>query len=387
MKPNNDNVSVVPYAAEWEERQRHEEIMAKIGTVRGFRDVDYSGPYVTWREITLPLNELKEIMARDRHDEILYLINRYNSAVSYEDQQQAKRPCYLSLPEEIQEMIAQRNNKEEMDAYLSCQGFGEKGQNVVLARGDHDEILAYVARHGLLPEQQRALLMRANEEEIFVHISCHGLADELIDEMFTEFELNGEFGFFYDFIEHHELPVFAQKKMLELMPGWSVLDYFNRYGLWNEAHASLLEFCDEEVIVTYFQKHHYLCPSAEDVLATIPNLEKRERLVRAYIRYWKDGSFKQGDHFLSALLLDARNNRDAIAEVLLVIPYTQNFLHDEAKSDFMLIKNGSDEELTKRFEEDVLLHVQALAELFFERDSELFFAYIDKCEKGNYYFW
>ncbi len=393
MDSKKENVNAAPGAAEWREREMHGAIMAKLAKIRGYRYVDYGdavyggGPYVTWKEDKPSLEELREILARGRHDEIMYLIERYNNAVSSEHQRLENRPAYLSMPEEIQELIALRGDQDEINAYLSAQGFGAKGQDVILSRGNHEEILNYVSKHGLLAEQQRKLLARENEEEIAMHISHHGLADEIIKEMIDDAYFDYDTWLFDMFIQHHELPVFAQKEMVKILPNEVTLSYISRYGLWNEAHVSLIQSKSKEVIIAYFERHHYLCPEAEDALACYPKPDVRDELVDAYMRNWKGGNcrFLPYDHFLSALLKEPEANRDAIAHVLLNMPYNNCFIREETEADMELIKNGSDEALKARFNTGKLLHIRAFSELFFERDEKLFTDYVAKCSADSYY--
>jgi len=392
MKPN-ESFSAGINAAEWQERQKHEDVMAKIAQVKGYYEVDYGdavyggGPYMTWRENKLSLDELWQIMNRSQPDEIMALIHRYNHAVSEDNQRNGQHLPYFSLPEEIQEEIAFRGVQEEIDAYLEVQGFGAKGQNVILDRENHDEIMNYVSKHGLLLEQQRKLLARGDEDEIQLHISRHGLAKEILDEMLDNVEKTEDCTFFYKFIALHELPVEQQKRMLCVVPDGAILDYFNKYGLWNEAHITLLLHCHKEVIKIYFEKHHYLCPEAEDVLATLRVREVREELIDAYIRFWKDGSghFLPQDHFLPALLKEPEANRDAIAQVLLKMPYSPYFIREDVEQDIELVKNGSDEALQARIDEGRPMHIRAFSELFFERDSKFFVDYMEKCAKVDCY--
>ena len=392
MKPNDFSMQIE--AAERLESLEHADVMAKIATVKGYYQVDYGdavyggGPYVTWRENKLSMEDLQQIMDRGRSDEIMFLIDRYNHAVSQENQQNGRHLPYFSLPEDVQEEIAYRGVQEEINAYLEVQGFGAKGQDVILERGNHDEILNYVSKHGLLLEQQRKLMARGDEDEIQMHISRHGLAEEIISEMLDEVERTEDCSFFYKFIALHELPVEMQKKMLCVVPEWAILDYFNKYGLWNEAHITLLLHCPKEVVKIYFEKHHYLCPDAEDVLATLRVKEVRDELVWAYMCNWKrgNGCFLPTDHFLSALLKEPEANRDAIAQVLMNMPYNDNFLRDEIEQDMALIKSGSDEALQTRIEEGKPMHIRAFSELFFERADKFFGNYMAKCADTSYYF-
>lgn len=384
MKPNVQTTSEAPDVKEWRERQLHDSIMEKIASVKGAQEVDYSGPYVSWVEKTLPLADLLMILKRGHHDEILALINAYNHAVSYEEQQKTGRNGYLSMPEEIQELIAKRGDKEEIDAYLACQGFGEKGQKVILERGNHDEILAYVARHGLLENEQRELLKRRNEAEISTHISHHGLADQLVSEMIDDIYRDEDCRLYDVFVAHHELPIFAQKMILNLLKDEVVIGYFSRYGFGNEVHTTLLKR-SQEVIVAYLQRHHYLCPEAEDKLATLSDKIKRKNLIKAYIANWKNGSFVSDDHFLSALLKDWEENRDAVSNILLQLPYTESFMRDEFAQDRALIEEGRDEELIERFKNGKPLHIRLFSSLFFERSEACIKAYMVHCTKDVYY--
>ena len=199
----------------------------------------------------------------------------------------------------------------------------------------------------------------------------------MIDDVYFDRDLR----LFNLFVQHHELPVFAQKRMVKILPKDVVIGYINRYGLWNEAHVDLVQSQSKDTVIAYLERHHYLCPEAEDALARYPDLTVRQELLRAYVRCWKNAHFNSNDHFLSALLQEPEANRDIISHVLLNMPYTEGFLRMESEQDTALIKNGSDEALEARINEGKLLHIRALSELFFERESKFFAEYLSDTGK------
>jgi hypothetical protein len=86
------------------------------------------------------------------------------------------------------------------------------------------------------------------------------------------------------------------------------------------------------------------------------------------------------------LLKEPEANRDAIAQVLMNMPYNDNFIRDEIEQDMALIKSGSDEALQTRIEEGKPMHIRAFSELFFERADKFFGNYMAKCADTSYYF-
>lgn len=385
MKKNYSSSAVAQGAEQFNNQLKHEEIMKKLDGVCGYQYVDFdndegyhNGPYVCWHEKKLSLEELTEIMKRARHDEIMHMVYRYNNAVNYENQQIKHCPSYFPLPEEIQEMLAMRNNREEIDAYLEKQGFGAKGQDVVLNRGNHEEILSYVRRHGLLPKQQKKLLKRNNLDEIEEHIRRHGLSDELLDGIFKEVS-EGNMTSYQKFVDLHELPVKYQKKMLEVADAEMFSHYIHHYGLWEDVHEMLVKTRSEGDIKQYICRHRYLSASAEKALVAKNNTE----LNALYIECKYNSS--SDTRFLTALLWQRPLDYASITRALLAVKakrYDSEFYTEDAK----IMKDGTREQVMERIAKKQNLTLRCFSLLFFRNEPDLFEAYLNTCQYGCF-FW
>jgi len=384
---NNSSIDAVMTqgAEQFNEQLKHEEIMEKLKKICGYQYVDYGcsedwyhdGPYVCWHDGSLPLEDLVEIMNRGRHDEIMYLINRYNNAVDYENQKRTGHPAYFSFPEEIQVMLAKRNNPEEMNEYFKVQGFGALGQDVVLERGNHDEILNYVRRHGLLPLCQKKLLERNVRSEIVEHVCRHGLCDELLDDMFKELQ-EGKMSWYQDFISMHELPVKYQKKMMEVVNSEIFSQYINRYGLWEEAHETLIEKRSDDDIKLYIRRHRYLSLAAEKALVS----KGSTGLNTIYIEH--KHNISSDDRFLKCLLKHRPLDYPSIARLLVVIKPKHYASYCYVK-DAEIMKSGTREQVLERLSKKERLTLESLGILFFRNEPELFETYLDSC--SNDFIW
>ncbi len=382
MEKTTVNECVAQGAAVWHENQLHEKIMKALETVRGYWQdcqCDYGhGNY--WKVQTLPTEELKRIMDRGNHEEIMYMIRRYGEATPPKRFTDGCAACHHSpttdniIPEEIQEMIAIRGNQAEIDAYLSYHGFGAKGQDVILTRGDHNEIIAYLSRHGLQPAQQRRLISRGNPDEIRSHISRHGLAPELLDEMFARLKTGGDVSEYYAFITRHELPVAQQIKMLQTVKEPEFKAYVGRYGLWEDAHTALLENRSEDELVCYINRHRYLNRNAERLLAQ----KASNRLNMAYIR----ARVGRINSFWRELLEVKPLDYEALSACFQKLDYQSAEFpvcdgnKDKEAADIRLMEEGSHDEVMQRIKNDKLT-IKALAYLFFRDNPEEFEAYLD----------
>lgn len=381
MKTNEQKSSVQKGAEVYKEQCAHETVMKRlsevfVGYVKEYGDYC---PSLALKENKLSSKELWGILKRNRSDEILYMIHRYGNCGVTCDVCVPDAPKSIILPEEIQEAIALRGNKEEIDTYLGYQGFGEKGQDVILNRGDHAEILSYVERHGLLEKQQRKLIARGDKEEIDTHIRKHGLAPQLLDEMFAEIASEGKVDKFYIYIAQRELPVAYQRRMLEVVAESEFLTYIGRYGLWVDAHADLIKFRSDAEIASYIKRHRFLSPEAEAMLAAKANHE----LMMCYINNWYKGAFSVEDSLLPALLSVRPLDYEAITAVLLNFQYPATEDEDSKK-----IANGTHEEVMAYVKEVVenkyFLSSRAFATLFFRNNQEELETYLEAC--GKVYF-
>ncbi|MBQ8436863.1 MAG: hypothetical protein IJX20_04355, partial [Alphaproteobacteria bacterium] len=147
MKNEPENKYVAQGVAAWQEKEAHASIMQELSNVHGFVDsyVMINGNYYYWAVKTLNGQRAIEIAKRENHDEIMYMIHQYGKSICPSEKrswlQSVKEPV---LPDEVQVIIATRNEPDEMSAFLQYWGFDSAGQNVVLERKNHDELLNYV---------------------------------------------------------------------------------------------------------------------------------------------------------------------------------------------------------------------------------------------------
>lgn len=376
MKQENEgNAAVAQAASEWQKKRAHQEIMAKLSTVTGYYSMeqDYDQyPVRQWNGTELPEDVLKEVMERGDTTEIVYMIYRYGEMIR-------ERGYGSVLPVSIQILIVKRNNFEEVDAYTAYQGFCEEAQEIILSEWSHERILHYVSQHGLAPSMQRKLLVRQDKDEIAAHIKHHGLDNILVAAILTELQISGDYTLFYLFIENHELPIVGQRLMLSAVNSKAFSDYISCYGLWDDVHEDLLRVRPVGDIKLYFERHHYLCPKAEDMLVRFPNHEERHELVMSYIKNWKNSKFFPKDHFLTSLLLAPELDYEALSKVFIALPYTDTFLYEEAQEDIELMAKGDENAVMARFESGEPLHIRALTELFYRNEPKWFEAYIANC--------
>ena len=368
-------------ATEWQNKKAHEEIMAKLSDVSGYYSMeqDYDlYPVRQWNATELKIEELREIMARGDTEEIVYMIYRYAEMVQ-------KREYGSILPSEIQVLIVKRNNSEEVDAYISYQGFCEEAQEIILSEWSHERIMFYISKHGFSLDCQRKLLKRQDKDEIALHIKNHGLDNLLVASMMTELQESGDYSFFYMFIENHELPIVGQRLMLGVVSAKTFSDYISCYGLWEDVHPDMLKMRDFADIKLYLERHHFLSPEAEDLLVRWPNKEERHELIMAYIKNWKGHNFLPKDHFLSALMKAPELDYEALAKVLIGLPYTDTFLYEEAQEDIELMAKGKRTAVWARIKSGKPLYIRALAELFFRNKPKWFEAYIANCTEQHCY--
>lgn len=390
MKATNVNECVAQGAAAWSEREIHEKIMKKLEGVYGhmaYCQCDYGhGEY--WKVEHLPDDDLLEIMQRGNHYEILYMIQRYGQSAPPVPHSRNCAACHGGpttahiLPDKIQEMIALRNNRKEIDTYLSFQGFGECGQNVILDRNDHEELMRVISRHGFLPPQQRRLKESGDKEAFLLHISRHGLASELLDEMFDRLEAGGSTDEYYEFIERHELPVPHQRRMLKTVKTPEFKAYVRRYGLWKDVHGDLVDCRSEDEIFIYLKIHPYLSKEGEHKLAQL----KSHRLNMLYVTTRPETEYDKIDNFWAELLRVRPLDYQALSSCFLKLDYTPKWSYHQLPeqetedADMDLMRTGSHEDVMKRV---VLGHLsrKPLAQLFFRNNPEEFEAYLDARER------
>lgn len=371
MKPTDGNPAVAQGAAEWEKKKSYADIIARLSKVGGHYSMeeDYDlYPVRQWNSTELSLEELKAIIAHGYTADIAYMIYRY--AMMAEE-----RGNGAILPPEIQMALVERNNPDEIEAYISHQGFCAEAQDFILDNWSEESMVCYLSRHGLEPLQQKKLMASNCAEALRVHIQHHGLCDEILEQKFEELKNNGDYSFFYLFINNHELPVVGQLMMLQIVQPQAFADYIARYGLWDDVHVDLLKYRSVDEVKLYLTQHHYLCPAAEDGLVRWKNTVERHELTMSYINYWKNRTFVPSDHFLTALLKAPELDYEAISSVLNSLPYSEMFIDD----DVALMVHGSADEVLARIDSGEPLYIRALTELFFRNEPQWLEAYLTKC--------
>lgn len=369
MKQTETNEFVAQGAATWQEREEHDRIMKALDNVRGFVDSYFyiNGNCYYWSTKPLPEEEALAIAQRGRHDEIMYMIHQYGRAKCPGDQQQHLHHVHTCLlPQSVQVIIARRNNREEMDAFLLYNGFEELGQDIVLDREDHEEIMRYVDRHGFKLKQQRRLKQRGNKDEIGLHIARHGLADELLDEMFDEIAAGGSLDEYYQFIERNQFRPTYQRRMLQTVGTDAFKAYADRYGLWEEVHGDLIEYRLPSEVMYYLRRHCYLSWDGEKKFAR----KARHEDKAFYVTNKKGDSINS---FLWALFTVRPLEYDLLTECFLKLTYPYHIVEEDVK----LMQDGSHQEVMERIEAGTL-DDKALTALFFRNNPSEFEAYLDK---------
>lgn len=370
MKQKAENRIVAQEAADWNEKETHEQIMKSLDTVRGYVSsyVYINGNCYYWATTPLPEEQALAIARRGNHEEILYMIHQYGKAHRVDANRPLDHVWPCVLPDSVQIIIANRNNREEMDAFLSYNGFGKAGQDIILDRGDHCEIMRCLDRHGFLPEQQRRLKARGNQDEIDLHIKRHGWCHDLLDEMFERYEKTHDSKEFRDFVSKHELPVSFQRRMLKTVTKEDFLFYVERYGLWEEVHPDLVRERSVEEILFYIKKHRYLSVQGERELAD-------RHLFAVNMTYVQYRYYKKSFNFVECLIGTDPIDYAAVTALFLEMePEDFGYYQEE---EVKRVKNGSHEEVMEYVTENRLSR-KALAELFFRNNPKELEAYADK---------
>ena len=187
MEQNNKTGTLAQGAEVLNECELHEKIMQELNQIhtRTSTCQRQNGYVYTYHVKALTDERALYIAKRGNVDEIKFMIHMYGGTIF----KPSEGPTYTLvekaiLPESVQVIIAESNNPELINAYITYWGFDKLAQDVIINRGNHDELMYYIERHGFQPKQQRNLLARNNEDEIKLHIQKHGLAEDILDEMF-----------------------------------------------------------------------------------------------------------------------------------------------------------------------------------------------------------
>ncbi len=262
-----ENYSKEDVSQKIEESIKHQKIMDALSKVYGLYDTYFciNGNCHYWHVKGLRSDELIGIARRGNHEELMLMIEKYGQAAPTKEfflfsGHDPYRNDHI-LPDEVQEIIAERHNPEEIRAFIKYQGFGESAQEIYFAKASHEERMAYLERHGLTPKVQEKLRSEGNQDEIRLHMRRHGMhfgwEKELVD---------GSFETFKDAISLHEFSIPGQCYLNEHGKPAFFAEYIKHWGQWREAHESLVKNRTIDEIRLYVDRHRFLSYEAEKEL-------------------------------------------------------------------------------------------------------------------------
>ncbi len=184
MNKLNSHKCVAQGAAAWDEIDEHVKVMKmlnsdiiKVEHVEPPEDEYYmSLPYAvtgydTYRYIGPTEEQLIEIAKRGKLEEISLMIE-----VFYKHKRNENPFTYM--PGSVQNIIAERNNKAEVNALLKYYGFCESAQLIMLEKWPFNEVWEYINMHGFAPKAQVFIMKNWSSDNIMHYISHHGLSKE-----------------------------------------------------------------------------------------------------------------------------------------------------------------------------------------------------------------
>ena len=353
-------------SAQGAEIQRHLQIMEELRGVRGMMSsyVYINGNCYYWSVSKLPEHEVINIARRGNHSEIMLMIEQYGKAAPSPDWDKHRYCAYYHndhiLPDEVQNVIAERMNLEEIEAYIRYQGFGASAQEIFLKKSDHDMRMRYINRHGFVPEVQKKLVAGGNADEIKLHFQRHGFCLEIEKALI----LNKQFADVQALLETHELSVEGQKEFCRTACSKTFDFYINRYGFWNEVHPVMVEYRSMYEIQNYISRHRFLSKEGEQALARKGNrglicFYVDHKAYRNYIYLADSLEAQSGEYALEAMICRRLSERFDFAKS------EKKFLSDAKKIDVLSYldrfkpDDSSVSALIERGDEDLLAHYKA----------------------------
>ena len=184
MNKLSSNKCVAQGAAAWDEIDEHVQIMKTLDA--DFIKVEHVDPpddeyylslpyavtgYDTYRYVGPSEEQLVKIAKRGKLDEITHMID-----VFYK--QKRREVPFTYMPGSVQDIIAERNNKDEVNALLKYYGFCESAQMIMLEKWPFNEVFEYINVHGFAPKAQVFIMKNWSSANIMHYISRHGLSKE-----------------------------------------------------------------------------------------------------------------------------------------------------------------------------------------------------------------
>jgi hypothetical protein len=117
-------------------------------------------------------NELLNIAIRGNSEEIVFMIEKFakflgNSNTAYK----------AYMPENVQEIIAKRNKKEEVQALVKYYGFCNQAQKVMLGTWPINDLMWYINYHGFADDGQKYIMENWSSSNVTEYIKRHYLSE------------------------------------------------------------------------------------------------------------------------------------------------------------------------------------------------------------------
>ena len=356
MESKNNTENLAQGVEVLKESELHEKIMQELADIHSISNGSY------YRVNALTDERAIFIAKRGNFDELMRMIHSYGMTIFHPPHDLNYTVVENAiLPEAVQVIIAESNNPELINAYISYWGFDKQAQDVIIKRGNHEELMHYIERHGFQPKQQRLLIARNNDDEIKLHIQKHGLAEDIIDEMFIRISRSDENAIndFHRYITFRELSVEFQKRMTAVVPHKEFKAYIERYGLWNEAHKELVNNRSMSEINYYLSIHKYLYFDAE--ANYLKKAGKQDRF-----RYVENKPAALG------LTFDNLINEEHLDYELLTMLFTIYTYDSGGKEKAKKIQNMSHNEVMKYIQKEYYFSMREIAAIFFRENKNEF---------------
>lgn len=252
MKTKELNKRLAQEAEAWnahqDEMKKHLEIMEKLEKfcVKTERYEDSEGPFWAQDIYGEDVQFFCDVVRRGRHDEIMFLIERYRYV--YQD-----RNFAAYVPDEVQSLLVERNDPEEIKAFMAMYGFCASAQDVMFDNWSHQQLVSYAQKHGFCEKWQVYIFNNWSEAEVRAYCLRHGLSLE------------------------------AWKLLLKR--GWheEILAQIQNHGFFVDLFGALIERGDHDEIMAALHKRMYKQPSPEcqEALWARSNDEELASLMKA----------------------------------------------------------------------------------------------------------
>lgn len=175
--------------------------------------------------ILLSEAEMLEIVTHSQKDEVQVFLTKLGDLV-----REAEGIGINLIPESVQLAIITRGEKSEIYHLMDVSKLHPSAQKLIDSRGCDDELNKMIEKNTIIPEIQLKWV-----------------------------SLNTKF---YKHLSKNEFCVPAQIEMNKSVASSEFKAYVDKFGLWEDAHLSLLEYRDDENVWYYLSRHPHLSKEA-----------------------------------------------------------------------------------------------------------------------------